>query len=90
MTYSPMSMHSPGLVKDLKVRQATYSTTKSWWLSEKRSLKYFSEPSFGPQVVACDNTADLKQELIAAIESPLSKNRPPNVQMKTSETHPIK
>jgi hypothetical protein len=90
MTYSPMSMHSPELVDDLKARQATYSTAKSWWLSEKRPSKYFLEPFAGPRVVACVDVVDLRQELSAAIESPLSKTCSSNVQMKTSETHPIK
>lgn len=82
MTYIPMSVHMPDHTNELKARQASY-TDKSWWLSEKPHNRGRAEF----YVISSDE--DIAQELLAAIDSPLSKNSVRNVHIKTSETHPI-
>lgn len=110
--YVPLSIHMPAHYKELRLRQAQCASHQSWWPCENQVSTSATPPKErpAPTVISlgpCDlpSTVDLQEELLAAIDAPLtiepippllSQTRSmqpptyPHPQVKTSSTHPIK
>ncbi|KAL6308161.1 hypothetical protein BKA93DRAFT_822747 [Sparassis latifolia] len=108
MTYVPLSIMMPDQVKELQEHQARCAEQRAWWPCEKRATSQISNHSFdddheerprsrNPRLSRSTSSTDLRQELSAAMSSPLVLPLSPPVfpqvqslpQMKTSESHPI-
>jgi len=98
--YIPMSIHVPDHVEHLKELQASRITQPAWWLSSRQpngqpELPYILSKT-EPVMTRAACSIDLKEDLHAALTSPLDTQprMPPSkyipqLQLRTSETHPI-
>lgn len=99
MIYVPLSIQMPSYIKELQARQTLCTSQKAWWPSRESPGENIAQPPIvlGPCGAQIQSTPGLQQEISAAIAEPLSsipQMPPPNsalrLQVKTSETHPIK
>lgn len=110
MAYTPLSIQAPAYIKDLQ-SNPLYKDQQSWYLCPQSQSLIKSEQErehepivLGPSGSPTESvgTEILQQELVAAMEAPLTDNPQKQLEMpksplsspqstiKTSSTHPIK
>jgi hypothetical protein len=89
----------PDYVKELQARQTIYTQENAWWPCRKHGdlapslLPADSAVVLGPCGISVSTDLDLQQEISAAISESLPQvpsSAAPPLQVKTSDSHPIK